>query len=115
MLDSCLSPSVKKRIAILVLLASPCHAHAAEQAARCPGDTTVEMIHCASISLDRSDSKVERLAGQESFKSWQKTRSQMCNKVFGNRQGSIWPQIELECNTSLNEALIKQFELKLGD
>jgi hypothetical protein len=105
---------MKRLLVIAFLLVSTCDVHAKEQHVRCPGDTTVDIRRCDSFLLDQSDLKLKRLAGKD-FKAWQETRNRLCDKAFSDREGTIWPQLLLQCNTSLNEALIKQFEFKLGD
>ena len=105
---------MKRLLAIAFLLVSTYDVHAKEQHVPCPGDTTVDIRRCDSFLLDQSDLKLKRLAGKD-FKAWQEARNRLCDKAFSDREGTIWPQLLLQCNTSLNEALIKQFEFKLGD
>lgn len=107
---------LRKDVFALILVASACsqspsHAHSL----KCPGDTTVAQRECAGILLGKTDAKLKKVININLFLQWESARSQMCNQAFGHREGSIWPQIEIECNRNLNQALLNEFEMKLGD
>ena len=104
-----------KRATILILIASACQLTAEAQRIRCPGHTTLEMRECAEMMLGKSELRLKNFASSELLRQWQATRSSMCDQAYGHRDGTIWPQLETECNINLNQAIIKEFEFKLGD
>lgn len=116
MVDPALHVSMyKKGVFALILIASACCPPSQAQSLKCPGDTTVVQRECAGILLAKTDSQLKKTINSNLFRQWEATRSQMCNRAFGNREGSIWPQIQIECNRNLNQALINELEFKLGD
>ncbi len=110
----------KTPLSLLILVVSasqsPAHAQGANHPSpRCPGRTTVEQRDCAGIVLHKSDLKLQTIVTGDLFHQWQAIRSRLCDKAYGHLEGSIWPQIETLCESNLNQALMNNLQMKLGD
>ena len=107
--------SVKRLLLLGIWLLPFSVAHAKTPAIRCPGDNTVEMRYCASMSLEQSDKQLHQKISKDLFKQWQDATRAVCAKAYAPyRDGTIYPQLIVGCDDHLNRALLKEFK-GLGD
>jgi hypothetical protein len=99
-----------KRLLLLgVLLAVPA-AHAQEPKVQCPGENTVEMRYCASLSWEQSTDQLKQKVPKALFKQWQETTRAVCAHAYAAyKEGSIYPQLVVGCDDNLNRALLQEF------
>ena len=82
---------------------------------RCPGDNTVEMRYCASLSLEQSDQQLHQKISKQLFNQWQRATRAVCAKAYAPYlDGTIYPQLVVGCDDHLNRALLMEFK-GLGD
>lgn len=90
--------------------ASPALAQPTESI-RCPGETTVEMRHCAGLSWNESSGSLQRKLPPSLYRRWQEATRAVCAHAYAPFQaGTIYPQLVVGCDDQLNRALLKQFE-----
>lgn len=102
-----------KHLLILgALLVSAATSHAQEaNRIRCPGDNTMEMRYCAGLSLEQSSSKLQRRIPKALLQQWQETTRAVCAHAYTPyKDGSIYPQLVVGCEDSLNRALLKELQ-----
>lgn len=77
---------------------------------RCPGENTMEMRHCAGLSLDESEAGLRRRLSGALQKQWQEAARAVCAHAYAPfRAGSIHPQLVVGCHDRLNRALLQEF------
>jgi hypothetical protein len=95
-------------LGVLALAASP--ASAKPPAIKCPGDTTVEMRHCASKSLEQSDAQLRKKVSKRLMQQWQEATRAVCAAAYAPyKDGTIYPQLVVGCDDHLNRALLREF------
>ena len=99
-----------KRLLLLgVLLVVPA-AHAQEPKVQCPGENTVEMRYCASLSWEQSTDQLKQKVPKALFKQWQETNRAVCAHAYAAyKEGSIYPQLVVGFDDNLNRALLQEF------
>ena len=97
-----------KRLLLLgVLLAVPA-AHAQEPKVQCPGENTVEMRYCASLSWEQSTDQLKSKMSKALFQQWQETTRAVCVHAYApHKDGTIYPQLVVGCDDNLNRALLQ--------
>ena len=99
-----------KRLLLLGVLLAVSAAHAQEPKVQCPGENTVEMRYCAGLSWEQSTDKLKRKIPKALFKQWQQTTRAVCAHAYAPyKDGTIYPQLVVECDDNLNRALLKEF------
>jgi hypothetical protein len=77
---------------------------------RCPGENTMEMRHCAGLSLDESEARLQRRLPGALQKHWQEASRAVCAHAYAPfSAGSIHPQLVVGCQDRLNRALLHEF------
>jgi hypothetical protein len=102
-----------KHLLILgTLLVSSTTAHAQEpKDIRCPGETTMEMRYCAGLSWEQSTSKLQRKIPKALFQQWQETTRAVCAHAYAPyKDGTIYPQLVVVCDDTLNRTLLKELQ-----
>ncbi|MCP9817538.1 DUF1311 domain-containing protein [Synechococcus sp. GreenBA-s] len=86
--------------------------HAQEpQAIRCPGENTMEMRHCAGLSLEQSTDQLKRKIPKALLQQWQEANRAVCAHAYDPyKDGTIYPQLVVGCDDNLNRALLKEFQ-----
>jgi len=104
-----------KCLSLAILLLAPVGAAQASPApSPCPGETTVEMGACAARSLNQSNTRLQGKLPRTTFVQWQQATRAACARAhFGNRDGTLYPQLLISCDDQLNRALLKQFEQRV--
>ena len=78
---------------------------------KCPGNNTVEMRWCASMSLDESHSALQKKLSPESMKQWREATIAVCAAAYRPySQGTIYPQMVVGCDDRLNRVLLEEFK-----
>ena len=77
----------------------------------CPGETTVEMRYCAGLQLEQSTKKLNSKLPPAIYQQWQEAAKAACAAAYAPyKDGSIYPQLLINCNNKLNRALLKEFK-----
>lgn len=77
---------------------------------RCPGENTMEMRHCAGLSLDESELDLHRRLPRALQRQWQEATRAVCAHAHAPfSSGSIHPQLVVGCHDRLNRALLQEF------
>ena len=98
--------------ALILLLLLPLMPVKAEQPEiKCPGNNTVEMRWCASQSLDQSNQALREQLEPETMKQWREATMEVCSAAYRPYlQGTIYPQLVVECDDRLNRVLLEEFK-----
>jgi hypothetical protein len=102
---------MKGLVMLTTLFLSSPPAHAQVSPVQCPGGSTVEMRYCAGLSLEESNSLLRQAIPETLFQQWQEATRAVCAHAYRPfRQGTIYPQLVVGCDDTLNRALLKEFE-----
>ena len=102
---------MKHLLVATTALLLPTALHAQEPLIKCPGDTTVEMRHCASKSLEQSESQLRKKVSKRLMQQWQEATRAVCAASYAPyKDGTIYPQLVVGCDDRLNRALLKEFQ-----
>ena len=94
-----------------VLLVVVPAAHAQETKIQCPGENTVEMRYCASLSWEQSTDQLQRKVPKQMFQQWQELTRAVCAHAYAPyKDGTIYPQLVVGCDDNLNRALLKELQ-----
>lgn len=86
-------------------------ADARPPAVRCPGETTMEMRHCAGLSWEQSTARLQRQLPRALLQQWQEATRAVCAHAYAPfRDGTIHPQLVVGCDDHLNRALLREFQ-----
>ena len=101
-----------KTLLLLGLLLLPSTAAKAQpNKFNCPGETTVEMRYCAGLQLEQSTKKLNSKLPPAIYQQWQEASKAVCTAAYAPyKDGSIYPQLLINCNNKLNRALLKEFK-----
>ena len=101
-----------KTLLLLGLLLLPSTAARAQPTKlNCPGETTVEMRYCAGLQLEQSTKKLNSKLPPAIYQQWQEAAKAACAAAYAPyKDGSIYPQLLINCNNKLNRALLKEFK-----
>jgi hypothetical protein len=88
----------------------PAAIHAQEPQIHCPGENTVEMRYCAGVSWEQSTNLLKRKIPRALFQQWQEATRAVCAHAYAlYKNGTIYPQLVVGCDDTLNRALLKEF------
>ncbi len=77
----------------------------------CAGQTTLEMRACASRSLEQSTRQLQSTLPRPLWRQWQQSSNAVCARANALYQdGTIYPQLLMDCVNQLNRALLKEFQ-----
>ena len=107
--------AMKRLLLLLALPAIAAPSNAESPTITCPGQTTYEMRACASKRWEQSTQELKSRLSKDSLQRWQQATQEACAIAYAPyKQGTIYPQLVVGCDDSLNRALLKQFR-GLGD
>ena len=81
----------------------------------CPGQNTVEMRWCASRQWEESNNALKENLSPETLNVWRQATQKVCAAAYASyRQGTIYPQMVVNCDDRLNRVLLEEMK-GLGD
>ena len=100
-----------RALLLLMLLLPVMPAKAEQPDIKCPGNNTVEMRWCASKRLDESKAALEKKLSPGTLKQWREATKEVCSAAYRPYlQGTIYPQLVVECDDRLNRVLLEEFK-----
>lgn len=106
-----LAPMKRLMLTLALLLSTPAALAQNLEALQCPGETTLEMRHCAGLQWEDSTGQLQRRLPRAVLRRWQETTRAVCAHAYAPfREGTIHPQLLVGCADRLNRALLKEFE-----
>ena len=99
------------RALFLLLFFSLVPVQAEEPDIQCPGANTIEMRWCASKSWEESNQALKEQLEPSTLNKWKAATQEVCAATYAPyRQGTIYPQMVVECDDRLNRVLLQEME-----
>ena len=82
---------------------------AAEPEIHCPGQNSAEIRFCAPQRWEESNQALKAQLKAGSLKTWVNAIQEVCAAAYAQyRQGTIYPQMVVECDDRLNHVLLEE-------
>ena len=103
---------MKSFLILLLLLFFPLvPVHAEEPEIQCPGENTIEMRWCASQRWEESNQALKEQLEPRTLDKWKAATQEVFTAAYAPyRQGTIYPQMIVECDDRLNRVLLEELK-----